>query len=98
MPNARTMKLLTGVLEIILAIPFIGGLIVIGWGYAPLVIMLILHLITLLMSNANRESSAGSILGIVTSCLAWIPFVGWFLHLVTGLALLLGALASPRRA
>ncbi|MBB6670207.1 hypothetical protein [Cohnella nanjingensis] len=97
MSNARTMKWVTGGLEIVLAIPFLGGLIVIGWGYLPLVIMFILHIVTLFLSNANRESSLGSIFGIITSCLAWIPILGWFLHLITGIVLLLGAAGASRR-
>lgn len=50
MSSSRTMKWITGGLEALLAIPFLGGTIVIGFSYTPLLVMLILHVITLVMT------------------------------------------------
>lgn len=92
MSSAKTMKWITAGLEGFLAIPILGGIFVISLGYVPLVIMLALHIVTLVLSNKNRTTGAGSILGIITSVVAWIPFIGWFMHLITAFILVLEAL------
>lgn len=88
MSASKAMKWITGSFEIILAIPFLGATIVVFSGYSVLGFMFIFHLITLILSLKNNESIYGSVLGIVTSLLAWIPFVGWVLHLITGILLM----------
>lgn len=90
------MKWITGILEIILGIPFLGGLIVMGFSYVPLFVMLILHIVTLALSVGEKESKYGSVIGVITSVIAWIPFVGMVMHLITGLALLISAVGSGR--
>lgn len=82
------MKLVTAGLELILAIPILGGFIVMGFYYVPLLVMLALHVVTLILTKKEEGSSYGSIVGIVTSCIAWIPFVGWFMHLLSGILLI----------
>ncbi|RXZ83469.1 hypothetical protein EBB07_06560 [Paenibacillaceae bacterium] len=96
MSNSRVLKWVTGGLELFLAIPMLGGLIVVGSGYVALGVMFILHVITLILSSQNREPVYGPVLGIVTSLVAWIPFLGWLMHLVTGILLLVNAAQSPR--
>jgi hypothetical protein len=75
MSNSRTLKLISGIGEGILAIPFLGGIIVVSFNWMPLIIMLILHIITMVISANERTSKSPSILGIVTSVIGWIPFV-----------------------
>lgn len=96
MSNSRIMKWITGALEGILAIPLLGGIIVIGTHYWVLPIMLILHIITLGMTKKDNGASAGSILGIITSVIAWIPLLGWLMHLITAVFLLIGALTKDK--
>lgn len=96
--NSRIMKWITGGLEIFLAIPIVGGAVVIGLAYTPLVIMLALHIVTLVLSSKNGETKYGSIVGIVTSCIAWIPFVGWIMHVVSGILLMVSAAQNKRVA
>lgn len=91
MSNSKMLKWITGSLEILLAIPVLGGLIVIGSYYTALGVMLILHIVTLILSKNNSEPIYGSVMGIITSLLAWIPFVGWMLHLLTGILLMVAA-------
>nr|WP_308638084.1 hypothetical protein [Paenibacillus silvisoli] len=91
MSSSKIMKVITGLLELVLAIPVLGALIIIGNSYVPLVIMFFLHLITLVLSMKSNESKYGSVLGIITSIVAWIPFVGWILHLLSGIMLLVSA-------
>lgn len=89
--GSRILKWITGALEIVLGIPVFGALIIIGTSYVPLVVMFILHLITLVLSISNKEVKYGSVLGIVTSLVAWIPFVGMVLHIITGILLMVSA-------
>lgn len=90
------MKWLTGVFELILAIPIVGGIIVVASSYSVLGIMLALHILTLVLSAMNKEAKYGSIMGIVTCVLGWIPFVGWFLHLVSAILLMVSAAQRAR--
>ncbi|MFC4076171.1 hypothetical protein [Salinithrix halophila] len=91
MSSVRLMKWITGGLEGVLAIPVLGGLIVISMGYVPLGLMLILHIVTLVLCIKSQAPKYGSILGIVTSLLAWIPFLGWIMHVVTAILLMVDA-------
>ena len=97
MSISRIMKWITGIFEACLAIPVIGGLFVISNGYSPLMVMLILHIITLVLSKRDQGPMIGSIIGIVTSCLAWIPILGFILHIITALALIVTALVPDEK-
>ncbi|OBR63762.1 hypothetical protein A7K91_17755 [Paenibacillus oryzae] len=96
MSGSRVMKWVSGSLEILLAIPIFGAAIVLGTWYFALVAMLILHIITLVLSKQNNEPIYGSVLGIVTSLVAWIPFVGWIMHLLAGIFLMVSAAKKSR--
>jgi hypothetical protein len=83
----RIFKLITAIAETYLAIPVIGGLSVVALLWVPLAVMLVLHVITLVVSSNKKSSTSGSILGIVTSILAFIPILGWILHITTAIVL-----------
>lgn len=91
MSSSKVLKWVTGAFELFLAIPFLGGLIVMGSSYTVLGVMFILHIITLALAVRNNEPFYGSVLGVVTSVVAWIPFVGWLLHLLSGIFLMVNA-------
>lgn len=91
MSVSRILKWVTGGLEAILAIPLIGGSIIIGTYYTALPIMLVLHIITLVLTKRDSGHSVGSILGIVTSYIAWIPLVGMVMHTLSAFFLMIGA-------
>jgi len=95
--TSTTLKWVTGGLEAFLGIPILGGAIVIGFGWTPLLVMLILHIVTLVFSANEFQNKHGSILGIITSLLAWIPIIGMFLHMITGLLLLIDAYRARAR-
>ncbi|MCM3616787.1 hypothetical protein M3936_04240 [Sutcliffiella horikoshii] len=97
MQASTTLKWITGGMEAFLAIPFLGGLTVMGFGYSPLTLMLILHIITLVFSVKEGQKFHCSIWGIVASCLGWVIFLGWFLHTITAIVLIIDAFASGRR-
>ncbi|WP_276358407.1 hypothetical protein [Cohnella caldifontis] len=91
MSSSRVLKWVTGAFEIFLGIPVLGGLIIIGTYYTPLFVMFVLHVITLILSAKNKEAKYGSVLGIVTSLIGWIPIVGMILHIITGILLMVSA-------
>jgi len=96
--GSRILKIISGLAELCLAIPVLGGMIVIGTAYWALVIMFVLHVVTAVLSSKNRESFYGPICGIITSLIAWVPFLGWFMHLLSGILLLVNSAQGARRA
>ena len=96
MTLSRILKFFSGIAELFLAIPVLGGALVLSSGYSLLGVMLVLHLVTYVLSRSNHEPAYGPAIGIVTSLLAWIPFVGWFLHLISGLFLLINSAQRGR--
>lgn len=53
--------------------------------------MLVLHIVTLILTKNDGGSTSGSVLGIVTSCLGWIPGVGMILHILSAIFLMISA-------
>ncbi|MFL6559569.1 MAG: hypothetical protein ACJ8MO_26075 [Bacillus sp. (in: firmicutes)] len=91
MPTSKILKWVSGGLEALLGVPILGGTIVIGLVWTPLAMMLILHIITLVFTKKEGGSPTGSILGIVTSCVAWIPVVGMIMHIISAIFLMIDA-------
>lgn len=89
---------ITGLAEAFLAIPFLGGSVVLSTGYGVLGVMFVLHAITLFFCFREFSPKFGSILGIITSLVSWIPLIGWAMHLLTALVLLISAAVSNRTA
>jgi hypothetical protein len=87
----KALKWITGGLEALLGIPVLGGTIVIGLAWTPLVLMFVLHLITLIVSVKQGGAKHGSIVGLVTSVVAWIPIVGMIMHIITAVLLMIDA-------
>lgn len=81
--------------EAFLGIPILGGAIILGL-YWPLIVMLVLHIVTLIFSLQDRKKMHGSILGIVTSCIACIPIVGMIMHILSAIFLLIDAAIQPK--
>jgi hypothetical protein len=97
MGTSTILKWITGGLEAFLGVPILGGAIVIGFGWTPLLVMLVLHIVTLIFSVKEFQNKHGSILGIITSVLAWIPVVGMIMHMISGLLLIIDAYRSKTR-
>lgn len=83
------LKIVAGSLEALLGFPVLGGTIVIGTAYVALAVMFCFHIINLVLAVKAGKTKAGSILGIVTSCVAFIPFVGMTMHILTAIFLLI---------
>lgn len=84
----------TGLFEAFLGIPFIGGSFVLSTGWGVLGVMFILHAVTLFFCFREFSPKAGSILGLITSIIAVIPFVGMVMHLLTAAVLLISAMTA----
>ncbi|AZN43169.1 hypothetical protein [Paenibacillus albus] len=91
MSTSRVLRWVSGGIEAFLGIPIIGGLFVISMAWTPLFVMLILHIVTLVFCSKEDKSKRGSILGIITSVVAWIPFVGMIMHIITAIMLMVSA-------
>ncbi|OMF29056.1 hypothetical protein BK133_18080 [Paenibacillus sp. FSL H8-0548] len=87
MKAAGTLLLITAIIEAILGFPVLGGMLVILSGYTVLFATLILHIVTLVLCSQHNKPIIGSVFGIVTSVLAWIPVLGMILHLTTAVIL-----------
>ncbi|QFT90728.1 hypothetical protein FIU87_18960 [Bacillus sp. THAF10] len=98
MSPSRILKWVTGGLEAILGVPVLGAAIVLSLLWIPLAIMLVLHIITLVLTKKDGGSTTGSILGIVTSCIAWIPFVGMIMHILSAIFLMLDAAKADKKS
>ncbi|WP_152656825.1 hypothetical protein [Oceanobacillus sp. CFH 90083] len=96
MAIAQIMQLLTGIFEGLLGIPLFGGLYIMGSGYTPLFVMLVLHIITLFLASRNGRWIAGSVLGIVTSIIGFIPIVGMVMHWITSIVLIFSVFQSRK--
>lgn len=92
MSTTKVLKLVTSILEGILGIPIFGGILIVSMLWLPLVVMLGLHIVTLIIAGKEDGPKAGSILGIITSVIGFIPFVGMVMHIVTFIVLLVEAM------
>ena len=91
------LKIIAGAMEGFLGIPLIGGIFILSHLWMPLLFMLAVHIITLVISHFEGRSSPGSILGIITSVIGWIPFVGMVMHLLSAIVLLFDGILSLSR-
>ncbi len=92
MSNSKILKWVTGGLEAVLGIPVLGGIIILSLAWIPLLIMLALHIVTLVITKKEGGgTTTGSILGIVTSCIGFIPIVGMIMHIITAVILMIEA-------
>ncbi|MDG5473357.1 hypothetical protein P6709_16595 [Jeotgalibacillus sp. ET6] len=97
MKTSTTLKWITGGLEAFFAIPIIGGTVIITLSWAPLWIMLGLHIVTLIFSVKEFEKRTGSIVGIVASVIGFIPLAGFIMHVAASIILLIDAAKTSAR-
>lgn len=81
----NNIKLGMAIYETILAIPLLGGLIIISFAWTPLAIALAGHIVALVFSVEYNKKKTGPIIGIVASVLGIIPFVGMILHILAAI-------------
>ncbi|MFD1020787.1 hypothetical protein [Thalassobacillus hwangdonensis] len=91
---STALKWITGILEGLLAIPIVGGLFILGSGWQALLFMFIFHAVTLGFSIKDGRFSVGSVIGMVANLLGVIPILGWMLHTLTAIVLVIDAAVS----
>ncbi|CQR51926.1 hypothetical protein [Paenibacillus riograndensis] len=96
-PIGKLFKWGTFVYEAFLALPFIGGAFVVANAWAPLGVAFLLHAVAVVLLLRERGPIAGNVVGIITSVVALIPFVGWIMHAVTAIILLIEGISASRR-
>lgn len=97
MSVSRILKWVTGAFEAFLGIPVIGGAFIVSLLWTPLIVMFVLHIVTLVLTKRDGGPATGSILGIVTSCIGWIPFVGMIMHILSAIFLMINAATSDNK-
>ncbi|KIL50073.1 hypothetical protein KP77_14480 [Jeotgalibacillus alimentarius] len=97
MKISTIMKWVTGSLEAVLAIPILGGTLIISTGWSILWIMLALHIVALIFAAREFTSKTGSIFGIFTSVFGFVPLLGFIMHVITAIILLLDASRSTAK-
>lgn len=88
----RAYKIVLGLAELFFAIPVLGGLIIVAHAWTPLTALIILHAIGIFLSCNEHKSFGGHVVGIIGNILAWIPILGWIIHLIVGIILLVQGL------
>ncbi|MBK3496072.1 hypothetical protein JFL43_14615 [Viridibacillus sp. YIM B01967] len=75
--------------ELLLAIPILGGAIMVGSGYSALVTALIIHAIVFALRFVTGHSKVVPIMSILLTLLTWIPLIGWAIHVLIAVAYLI---------
>jgi len=95
--TVRLLKWVSGGLEAFFGIPILGGSIILSLSWTPLIVMLVLHIIIVVFSYQQDETAYGNIVGIVTSCIAWIPIIGMIMHIITAIVIFIEVIKQPER-
>ena len=85
----RLYKMILGLVELFFAIPFFGGGFIIAHAYSPLILLVVFHAVGIALANGARKTKGIHILGVIGNMAAFIPIVGWLVHLLVGLGLLI---------
>lgn len=89
--NIKILKWIAGGIEAFLSIPILGASIILSLLWIPLAIMLALHITILVFCKKEDLPITGNILGIIASALGWVPFVGWIMHILTAIFVMIEA-------
>ncbi|MCG7338287.1 hypothetical protein MHZ36_03185 [Staphylococcus sp. ACRSN] len=78
-------SLLLIIAEFVYGIPFLGGSIILSFGWQPLLINIVLYLIIMIIlivdkQNSIRPMSIIPLLGIIGTVIAFIPVLGMIIH------------------
>ncbi|MCD8918652.1 hypothetical protein [Staphylococcus gallinarum] len=71
--------------EFVYGIPFLGGSIILSFGWQPLLINVLLYLIMMIILIVDKQNSIKPmaiipLLGIIGSLIAFIPVIGMIIH------------------
>lgn len=86
MSTLKVAKVVALIYQAVLAIPFLGGSIVLFSGWGALGLGFVIHAIVFILALKMGGAKIASIIGMITSIVAVIPGVGWLMHLITTIA------------
>ncbi|MDN5695269.1 MAG: hypothetical protein L0G61_01060, partial [Staphylococcus equorum] len=71
--------------EFVYGIPFLGGSIILSFGWQPLLINALLYLVTMIILIVDKQNSIKPmmvipLLGLIGSFIAFLPFIGMVVH------------------
>jgi hypothetical protein len=89
--KVQLLKWISGGFEAFLGIPFVGGAIILHFLWTPLLFMLAMHIIIVVLGSKEKMPTRANAIGIITSCIAWIPLLGMIMHIITAILILLEA-------
>lgn len=89
--SSRILKWVGGGIECLLGFPFLGGTLIIGLAWIPLIIMLAFHIVGLVIAVKANNKKTGHILGIIANSVGFIPFVGMIMHILTAIFIMMEA-------
>lgn len=89
--TTKVLKWVSGGFEALWGLPVIGGMLIVSAYWTPLLLMLALHIVSLVLASKAGKKKTGHILGIIASCVGWIPFVGMVMHILTAIFLMIEA-------
>ncbi len=81
--SSLNFKLVAAIFETVLAIPLLGGLLIISSFWLLLVFEVIIGILGVIQANKENKANKGHVLQIITGFIGWIPFLGWLLHLLS---------------
>ena len=88
---SRGLQLGAAILETIFAIPVLGGVIIVGMLWIPLIFALALHIISLIFTIKEQRTKTAPVMGIIASTVGLIPMIGWVLHILAAVFNYVGA-------
>lgn len=94
----KLLKLAGAVMELLLGIPFLGGLFIVSMGWGPLGFMIVYYIVVLILAAMCRAPKWGPGVGLIAAILGFIPFVGMLLHWLAFICLLVDGVTNNRRS
>ncbi|AYC28897.1 hypothetical protein [Paenisporosarcina cavernae] len=83
MERFRFLLYIALLVEGIMALPILGYIVAAGTAYLLLVVSFVIHVINFMYLSRWGANNRPAIMGIVSSVLGFIPFIGFVLHVIT---------------
>src|SRR5699024_3370414 len=96
--HSKTLKWITGALEVILALPVVGVSILLGSHDIVLPITFVLHLFTFMVTRIDCGAKSDSVIGMVASCIGCLPLLPIAPHLLAAFFLFVNAAMTEEPA
>lgn len=91
---SKVYKIVMALIELLLAVPILGGAIIVSSGWSMLWLLFILHGIGIYLASREHKRKAIHIVGLILVPLEFIPVIGWLCHLIIGIMLLIDGIVS----